>query len=159
MFNMKKNHKIHKLSTIKTKLSEIQITLLAFDFELIEIWSPDEGNNKEVWFNKKKNKTIEISVLEDDDAKRNDVVGELIDIWIELKDLKDSILLLLSEDDELPQLQEPTPSMIFENEVNKTKFEWVNNEEEVKFLYNKNIDPSVLTYLKMSDEEKQKVAH
>ena len=58
MFN-KKNNKVHKLSTVQAKLSEVQTTLLAFDFELLEIWSPDDGNDKEVWFNKKKNKTMQ----------------------------------------------------------------------------------------------------
>ena len=64
MFNKKNNNKVHKLSTFKEKLSEVQTTLLAFDFELMEIWSPDEGNDKEVWFNEKKNNLFEMSVKE-----------------------------------------------------------------------------------------------
>ena len=44
----KNNNKVHKLSTFKEKLSEVQTTLLAFDFELMEILSPDEDNDKDV---------------------------------------------------------------------------------------------------------------
>ena len=159
MFNKKNNNKVHKLSTFQEKLSEVQTTLLAFDFELMEIWSPDEGNDKEVWFNEKKNKTIEVSVLEDEDSSRADVVCELIDIWIELKDLKDSILNFLTDDDELLPAKDLTPSEIFDKEVKKTKDEWDNKEEEVNFIYSKNADPSVVTYLNMTEQDKAKITH
>ena len=159
MFNKNNNNKVHKLSTFQEKLSEVQTTLLAFDFELMEIWSPDEGNDKEVWFNEKKNKTIEVSVLEDEDSSRADVVCELIDIWIELKDLKDSILNFLTDDDELLPEKELTPSEIFDKEVKKTKDEWDNKEEEVNFIYSKNVDPSVVTYLNMTEQDKAKITH
>ena len=158
MFN-KKNNKVHKLSTVQAKLSEVQTTLLAFDFELLEIWSPDDGNDKEVWFNKNKNKTIEVSVLEDKDPSRQDVVNELIDIWIELKDLKDSILYFLKDEEELLPKKDLTPSEIFDNEVKKTEDDWDNNEEEVNFIYSKNVDPSVLTYLNMNENDKAKITH
>ena len=91
MFNRKKN-KLFKISTLKNKLTDVQTTLIAFDFELMEIWTPDEGDEKQVWFNQSKNKTIEVTIVSDEDANRNDVVTELIDIWIELKELKDGIL-------------------------------------------------------------------
>ena len=158
MFN-KKNNKVHKLSTVQAKLSEVQTTLLAFDFELLEIWSPDDGNDKEVWFNKKKNKTIEVSVFEDKDPSRQDVVNELIDIWIELKDLKDSILYFLKDEEELLPKKDLTPSEIFDNEVKKTEDDWDNNEDEVNFIYSKNVDPSVLTYLNMNENDKAKITH
>ena len=159
MFNKKNNNKVHKLSTFKEKLSEVQTTLLAFDFELMEIWSPDEDNDKEVWFNEKKNKTIEVSVLENEDSTREEVLYELIDIWIELKDLKDSILNFLTDDDELPSAKDLTPSEIFDKEVKKTKEEWDNKEEEVNFIYSKNADPSVVTYLNMTEQDKAKITH
>ena len=159
MFNKKNNNKVHKLSTFKEKLSEVQTTLLAFDFELMEIWSPDEDNDKEVWFNEKKNKTIEVSVLENEDSTREEVLYELIDIWIELKDLKDSILNFLTDDDELPPAKDLTPSEIFDKEVKKTKDEWDNKEEEVNFIYSKNADPSVVTYLNMTEQDKAKITH
>ncbi len=159
MFNKKNNNKVHKLSTFKEKLSEVQTTLLAFDFELMEIWSPDEDNDKEVWFNEKKNKTIEVSVLENEDSTREEVLYELIDIWIELKDLKDSILNFLTDDDEMPSAKDLTPSEIFDKEVKKTKEEWDNKEEEVNFIYSKNADPSVVTYLNMTEQDKAKITH
>ena len=53
MFNRKKN-KLFKISTLKNKLTDVQTTLIAFDFELMEIWTPDEGDEKQVWFNQSK---------------------------------------------------------------------------------------------------------
>ena len=84
---------------------------------------------------------------------------ELIDIWIELKDLKDSILNFLTDDDEMPSAKDLTPSEIFDKEVKKTKEEWDNKEEEVNFIYSKNADPSVVTYLNMTEQDKAKITH
>ena len=158
MFNRKKN-KLFKISTLKNKLTDVQTTLIAFDFELMEIWTPDEGDEKQVWFNQSKNKTIEVTIASDEDANRNDVVTELIDIWIELKELKDGILTFLNDENDFIETKSKSPLDEFNRQVQLTKEEWENNEVEFNFIYNKKLDPTVLTYLRLSEEDKLKVTH
>ena len=158
MFNRKKN-KLFKISTLKNKLTDVQTTLIAFDFELMEIWTPDEGDEKQVWFNQSKNKTIEVTIVSDEDANRNDVVTELIDIWIELKELKDGILTFLNDENDFIATKSKSPLDEFNRQVQLTKEEWENNEVEFNFIYNKKLDPTVLTYLRLSEEDKLKVTH
>ena len=159
MFSKKIKNKFHKISTLKTKLSDVQITLIAFDFELLEIRTPDEGSEKEIWFNQSKNKTVEVTIIIDEGAQASDVVNELIDIWIELKELKDGILSFLNDDDDFLQTNSQSPSKEFDNMVQLTKEEWANNEDEFNFIYNKKLDPTLLAYLRLSEEEKIKVTH
>ena len=159
MFKFQKNHKIQKVSVFKSKLPEAQTILAGLNFELLEIWSPDEGNDTEVWVHAKSNKTIHIIVIENEDASRNDVVNELIDIWYEIRDLKEGILSIFSEEDELLASETVTPEESFRIKVLKTAEEWSSQENVSNFIYNKNIDPTVLTYLNMSEEEKLKITH
>ena len=159
MFKFQKNHKIQKVSVFKSKLPEAQTILAGLNFELLEIWSPDEGNDTEVWVHAKNKKTIHIIVIENEDASRDDVVNELIDIWYEIRDLKEGILSIFSEEDELLASETVTPEESFRIKVLKTAEEWSSQENVSNFIYNKNIDPTVLTYLNMSEEEKLKITH
>ena len=159
MFKLQKNHKIQKVSVFKSKLPEAQTILAGLNFELLEIWSPDEGNDTEVWVHEKNKKTIHIIVIENEDASRDDVVNELIDIWYEIRDLKEGILSIFSEEDELLASETVTPEESFRIKVLKTAEEWSSQENVSNFIYNKNIDPTVLTYLNMSEEEKLKITH
>ena len=159
MFKFQKNHKIQKVSVFKSKLPEAQTILAGLNFELLEIWSPDEGNDTEVWIHAKSKKTIHIIVIENEDASRDDVVNELIDIWYEIRDLKEGILSIFSDEDELLASETETPEESFRMKVLKTTEEWSSQENVSNFIYNKNIDPTVLTYLNMSEEEKLKITH
>ena len=102
---------------------------------------------------------IHIIVIENEDASRDDVVNELIDIWYEIRDLKEGILSIFSEEDELLARETVTPEESFRIKVLKTAEEWSSQENVSNFIYNKNIDPTVLTYLNMSEEEKLKITH
>ena len=159
MFKFQKNHKIQKVSVFKSKLPEAQTILAGLNFELLEIWSPDKGNDTEVWVHAKSKKTIHIIVIENEDASRDDVVNELIDIWYEIRDLKEGILSIFSEEDELLASETVTPEESFRIKVLKTAEEWSSQENVSNFIYNKNIDPTILTYLNMSEEEKLKITH
>ena len=159
MFKFQKNHKIQKVSVFKSKLPEAQTILAGLNFELLEIWSPDEGNDTEVWVHAKSKKTIHIIVIENEDASRDVIVNELIDIWYEIRDLKEGILSIFSEEDELLASETVTPEESFRIKVLKTAEEWSSQENVSNFIYNKNIDPTVLTYLNMSEEEKLKITH
>ena len=70
-----------------TEIEKIQSLLLKTNYELNEIWTPDEDNEVQVWINKELRKTIHVNITEDNPIEDNTtkVVNELIDLWVELE--------------------------------------------------------------------------
>ena len=153
-----KNKKI--IAVTPQKLMETQKVLMAANFELEEIWTPDDGDEIQIWLNAENNTFIEIKVVnEGKDATRQEVVNEIIDVWHEVRSIREVFDSLLSEDDLLPVSEEETQLQKFENKVKETKLEWEENKEKMNFLYKNKIDPRVLTYLSMDDDEKARITN
>ena len=151
-----KNKKI--IAVTPQKLMETQKVLMAANFELEEIWTPDDGDEIQIWLNAENNTFIEIKVVnERKDATRQEVVNEIIDVWHEVRSIREVFDSLLSEDDLLPVSEEETQLQKFENKVKETKLEWEENKEKMNFLYKNKIDPRVLTYLSMDEDEKARI--
>ena len=149
-----------KIAVTPQKLMETQKVLMSANFELEEIWTPDDDNEIQIWLNNENNSFIEIKVVDDEkDATRQDVVNEIIDVWYEVKSIREVFDKLLSEDDLLPVSKEETQLEKFENKVRETKLEWEENKEKMNFLYKNKIDPRVLTYLSMDDDEKARITN
>lgn len=147
-----------KIAVTPQKLMETQKVLMAANFELEEIWTPDDDNEIQIWLNNENNSFIEIKVVYDEkDATRQEIVNEIIDVWYEVKSIREVFDKLLSEDDLLPVSKEETQLEKFENKVRETKLEWEENKEKMSFLYKNKIDPRVLTYLSMDDDEKARI--
>ena len=147
-----------KIAVTPQKLMETQKVLMAANFELEEIWTPDDDNEIQIWLNNENNSFIEIKVVYDEkDATRQEIVNEIIDVWYEVKSIREVFDKLLSEDDLLPVSKEETQLEKFENKVRETKLEWEENKEKMNFLYKNKIDPRVLTYLSMDDDEKARI--
>jgi len=147
-----------KIAVTPQKLMETQKVLMSANFELEEIWTPDDDNEIQIWLNNENNSFIEIKVVDDEkDATRQEVVNEIIDVWYEVRSIREVFDKLLSEDDLLPVSKEETQLEKFENKVRETKLEWEENKEKMNFLYKNKIDPRVLTYLSMDDDEKARI--
>ena len=147
-----------KIAVTPQKLMETQKVLMAANFELEEIWTPDDDNEIQIWLNNENNSFIEIKVVYDEkDATRQEIVNEIIDVWYEVKSIREVFDKLLSEDDLLPVSKEETQLEKFENKVRETKLDWEENKEKMNFLYKNKIDPRVLTYLSMDDDEKARI--
>ena len=147
-----------KIAVTPQKLMETQKVLMSANFELEEIWTPDDDNEIQIWLNNENSSFIEIKVVDDEkDATRQEVVNEIIDVWYEVKSIREVFDKLLSEDDLLPVSKEETQLEKFENKVRETKLEWEENKEKMNFLYKNKIDPRVLTYLSMDDDEKARI--
>ena len=62
-------HSLEAITVDITEIDNIQSLLLKTNYELNEIWSPDDGNEVQVWSNKKLKKTIEVIITEDNPIK------------------------------------------------------------------------------------------
>ena len=151
-----KNKKI--LSIPLQKLHETQKVLTAANFELDEIWTPDQGDESQIWSNSKNKSVIEIRITENiEDATREDIKNEIIDVWYEIRCIREVFDSLLEEDVAIVNSNDCTDVQRFENRVKETEYEWSNDKEKMDFLYKSKIDPRILTYLRLDEEEKQKI--
>ena len=54
-----------------TEIENIQSLLLKTNYELNEIWTPDEDNEVQVWSNKKLKKVIKVTIKDDNPIEDN----------------------------------------------------------------------------------------
>ena len=146
------------LSITSEKLAEIQKILMTANFELEEMWSPDDKDETQIWSNNEYNSLIQLKIVSDkENATRKDVVNELIDVWFEIRSLKEIFENLLNDDEEISTPPEEDFLKNFENKVKATQLEWEENKEYMDFLYKRKIDPAILTYLRLDEDEKERI--
>ena len=146
------------LAVTPDRLAETQKILMAATFELEEIWTPDDDDEFQIWSNPKNNTVIEVKVVSDEkDATRKDVVNEIIDVWYEVRSIREVFDALLEEESDFVTYKEEDFYSNFENKVKAAQIEWEQDKEKMNFLYKNKIDPRVLTYLSMDDDEKARI--
>ena len=148
------------LAVTPDRLAETQKILMAATFELEEIWTPDDDDEFQIWSNPKNNTVIEVKVVSDEkDATRKDVVNEIIDVWYEVRSIREVFDALLEEESDFVTYKEEDFYSNFENKVKAAQIEWEQDKEKMNFLYKNKIDPRVLTYLSMDDDEKARITN
>ena len=139
----------------KTELKNIESLLVKTNFELYEIWTPDNENEVQVWSNKKLKKKIQVTITEDDPIEDNTtkVINELVDLWFELRAIRNAVEY--SNDDYFYNNdKEPTAYEKFKSKFEEMETEWNDEENHWNKIFKDNIDPSVLAYLYLDDDDK-----
>ena len=146
------------LAVTSQKLAETQKILMLANFQLEEMWNPDDKEEIQVWSNSENDTLVQIKIVSDEkDATRQDVVNEIIDVWFEIRSIKEVFDNLAKDDDDNFISKQDDYLKKFENKVKATQLEWEQNKEKMDFLYKSKIDPSVLTFLRLKDDEKHKI--
>ena len=85
---MKKISNTIKIS--ESKLNSFQTFLSKAKFELLEIWTPDEGEEKQIWFNKELKTKVTIVVTKEEEllSTNKQIVTEVTDLWFELRAIR-----------------------------------------------------------------------
>ena len=139
----------------KAELKNIETLLVKTDFELYEIWTPDKDNEVQVWFNKKLKKKIQVTITEDDPIEDNTtkVINELVDLWFELRAIRNAVEY---KEDYYAFKNDiaPTAYEKFKSKFEEMESEWNNDENHWDEIFKDNIDPSVLAYLYLDDDDK-----
>ena len=139
----------------KAELKNIESLLVKTNFELHEIWTPDNDNEVQVWSNKKLKKKIQVTITEDDPIEDNTtkVINELVDLWLELRAIRNAVEY--NDDDfAYKNVIEPTAYEKFKSKFEEMESEWNNEENHWDKIFKDNIDPSVLAYLYLDDDDK-----
>jgi len=139
----------------KAELKNIESLLVKTNFELYEIWTPDNDNEVQVWSNKKLKKKIKVTITEDDPIEDNTtkVINELVDLWLELRAIRNAVEY---NDDDFAYKNdiEPTAYEKFKSKFEEMESEWNNEENHWDKIFKDNIDASVLAYLYLDDNDK-----
>ena len=138
-----------------TEIEKIQSLLLKTNYELNEIWTKDENNEVQVWSNKKLKKLINVTITEDNPIEDNTtkVVNELVDLWLELRAIRNAVECI---DDDYSYKTEKEASAYekYHSKVEEIEEEWNDNENYLSKIFKDNIDPSVLAYLHLDEDDK-----
>ena len=156
---MKNNFK-NQIKVSLSNLNSIQSLLSKSKFELVEIWTPDDRNEKQVWFNKHINIKITLLITEINTCSDNDeLVNEVRDLWFELRAIRDVMEEYYLE----PHVEFKDKSINsfsrYQDQVKEYEGEWKENKTYWTKLFNKNIDPSTLAFLNLDDEDKQNLTN
>ena len=146
---------LETITVNKTELKNIESLLVKTNFELYEIWTPDNDNEVQVWSNKKLKKKIQVTITEDDPIEDNTtkVINELVDLWLELRAIRNAVEY--NDDDfAYKNVIEPTAYEKFKSKFEEMESEWNNEENHWNKIFKDNIDPSVLAYLYLDDDDK-----
>ena len=138
-----------------TEIEKIQSLLLKTNYELNEIWTKDENNEVQVWSNKKLKKLINVTISENNPIEDNTtkVVNELVDLWLELRAIRNAVECI---DDDYSYKTEKEASAYekYHSKVEEIEEEWNDNENYLSNIFKDNIDPSVLAYLHLDEDDK-----
>ena len=138
-----------------TEINKIQSLLVKTNYELDEIWTPDEENEVQVWSNQKLKKVINITITENNPIEDNTtkVVNELVDLWLELRAIRNAVEC--NDEEYCYQTSiEPTAFEKYNSKVEEIEEEWNDNENYMSKIFRENIDPSVLAYLHLDEDDK-----
>ena len=138
-----------------TEIAKIQSLLLKTNYELNEIWTPDEDNEVQVWSNKKLKKVLNVTITDDNPIEDNTtkVVNELVDLWLELRAIRNAVEYS-DEDYSYNTIKEPSAFEKYHSKVEEIEEEWNDNENYMSKIFKDNIDPSVLAYLHLDEDDK-----
>ena len=152
MFN---KNSLETITVNITEIENIQSLLLKTNYELNEIWTPDEGNEVQVWSNKKLKKILHVTITDDNPIEDNTskVVNELVDLWLELRAIRNAVEY---NDDDYSYLSEKEPTAFekYHSKVEEIEEEWNDNQNYMNKIFKDNIDPSVLAYLHLDEDDK-----
>ena len=148
-------YSIETITVDITEINNIHSLLLKTNYELNEIRTPDEDNEVQVWSNKKLNKVLNITITNDNPIEDNTtkVVNELVDLWLELRAIRNAVEYS-NEDYSYNTIKEPSAFEKYHSKVEEIEEEWNDNENYMSKIFKDNIDPSVLAYLHLDEDDK-----
>ena len=152
---MLNKNSIETITVDITEIEKIQSLLLKSNFELDEIWTPDEDNEVQVWSNRKLKKVIHITITEDNPIEDNTtkVVNELIDLWVELRAIRNAVEDC-EDDYAYKTVRELSAFEKYNSKVEEFEEEWKDDDNHLKKIFKDNIDPSVLAFLDLDENDK-----
>lgn len=144
----------NEIQTNNLQRNKTQKFLLEIGFELLEIWNKDSGEEFEIWehkITKSRTKVNIIDIENNKDASRQEVVNEIIDLWYELRAIRE---MFDDEQYHLTSFNKETAYDRYNKLVEYLVGEKERDKKAWRFVYNTVIDPETLAYLELDKDDK-----
>jgi hypothetical protein len=143
-------------------------------FELQEIWHAENAHSHETWkdaasldyvrFNVIPQNNIVPEDVDDEtcppeDASRQDVIDELLSVWLELHEIRNHLTAVPDEDYFYKSQKEFTPLDRFWQKVSETKELKEADPEEWHFIVNDYVDETVFAFYELSYDDRLAIVH
>jgi hypothetical protein len=149
-------------------------------FELQEIWHAENAQSHETWKNSasldhvrfnvipqnnviQQNKFVPEDVDDEtcppEDASRQDVIDELLSVWLELHEIRNHLTAVPDEDYFYKFQKELTPLDRFWQKVGETKELKEADPEEWHFIVNDYVDETVFAFYELSYDDRLAIVH
>ena len=156
------NIKPSQINLHSDDLDDKRMEIKEAGFELLELWHTDDIHSHEVWKNPKTLEILRVEISSEPkepiDASRQEVVDELVDLWIELRAIRNNFDAYFEDD------ISALPKNISLKDHFDTKVEQFKNEKELDpeawaFLFNSSLDESILAYYDLSIDDRKAICH
>jgi hypothetical protein len=139
-------------------LDNARLALRHANFEILEIWHEGEEHIYEIWQNTVSGTQIRLDIEQDDvveeepsEATRQDIVNELVDLWIELRAIRRHFTEAPDYFDECENIERSTtPLQKFWKNVEEFRSEKTAYPENWSFIFRSEIDEYVAAYQELS---------
>ena len=139
-------------------LEKTQFLLKSLGFDLFEMWQHDSGLCYEIWKSEKNSVRVNISQdLSQKDASRSDIVEEIDYLYWELRAIKNILIDHVYEPDVEDLGIEKTPQQEFAEAVASVKDLDAFEDSEKTFLFKKHVDPILIAYLSMDQDQRKAI--
>lgn len=143
-------------------------------FELFEIWEHKDTHSHEVWKNSNTSECIRLNIIpenQDDqvnspqDASRQEVVDELVDLWGELRVIRNYLAPNFAEYDDIEEddlyiiQKPPSPLEKFWQKVAEAKVMIEEDQEGWDFLIKDVVDATVFAYYDLPQADRNAIVH
>ena len=152
----------------ETELPATRLIIKNSGFELYELWSTEEGHSHEVWVNTGKAQVVRLNMATSngeasaeisEDATRQDIVDELVDLWLELRKVRRSIEAQYTDYDVDVLQSEPKPIQKFWNKVRDIEIGKELDPDHWDFMFKSPIDETVCAYFELSESDRLAITH
>tara|TARA_B110000003_G_C16542853_1_gene493496 strand:- start:401 stop:946 length:546 start_codon:yes stop_codon:yes gene_type:complete len=148
-------------------LENARLALRHANFEILEIWHEGEEHIYEIWQNTVSGTQIRLDIEQDDvveeepsEATRQDVVNELVDLWIELRAIRRHFTEAPDYFDECENIERSTtPLQRFWLKVREFELERAADPELWSFIFNTGVDETVCAYNELSAQDRLAITH
>lgn len=152
-----------ELDVDDSSLENVRRCLAATGFELLEMREFESGRCDETWSHPASANKVRLNVTspeaivdQEPDASRSELVSEVIDLWFELRAIRN----LLSDDlDNMLVQKEETPMERFFSFVQDFRKERENAPDTWNFMFSADVDETICAFNELKESDRLAILH
>ena len=139
-------------------LANVRNCLAATGFELLEIREFEAGQCDETWVSPANDNKVRVNITspeevleQEEDASRTELVGEVIDLWFELRAIRN---LLTEDPDDMLVQKEDTPMERFFSSVQDFRNERESAPDTWNFMFSSDVDETICAFNELKESDR-----